>query len=146
MKARIDQLAELMEEYRLAEAKWESENHAVELRRKRRTAAVAVAAGEAHVSESDEFVEEAAAPAVPEAPKGTPVASPMNGIYYATPAPGSPPFVKEGDVVNAGQIIGLIEAMKVFNEIPCPVSGTVLKIAVENGQVLAPGEAIIYVG
>jgi len=147
IKARIDQLAELMEEYRLAEARWESDNHAVELRRKRRVAAVAMAAaGEAPVADGEEAFEEAATPAAPEAPKGTPVASPMNGIYYATPSPGSPPFVKEGDVVNAGQIIGLIEAMKVFNEIPCPISGTVLKVAVENGQVLNPGEPIIWVG
>jgi acetyl-CoA carboxylase biotin carboxyl carrier protein len=70
----------------------------------------------------------------------------MNGIYYGAPSPGSKPFVTEGEVITAGQVVGLIEAMKVFNEIPSPVSGTVLKINVESGAVVQPGEPLLYIG
>lgn len=85
------------------------------------------------------------APAAPDKPPGTPVNSPMNGIYYATPSPNTPPFVREGDTVNAGQVIGLIEAMKVFNEITAPLSGTIKKILVESGQLVQPGEPLMMI-
>jgi acetyl-CoA carboxylase biotin carboxyl carrier protein len=70
----------------------------------------------------------------------------MAGIFYGAPSPGSPPFVQEGDTVAAGQIIGLIEAMKVFNEIPSPVSGTVKRLVAENGAVVGVGDALLLIG
>ena len=70
----------------------------------------------------------------------------MTGIYYSAPSPGSPPFVKEGDSVSAGQVIGLIEAMKVFNEIPAPTSGVVSKIVAESGQLVNFGDPLLYLG
>lgn len=80
------------------------------------------------------------------APVGTPISSPMMGIYYSASSPGSPPFVKEGDMVQAGQVVGLIEAMKVYNEIVSSVSGTVKKIAAQNGALVQPGEPLLYIG
>ncbi|RYG32121.1 hypothetical protein EON81_21385, partial [bacterium] len=79
-------------------------------------------------------------------PKGTPITSPMNGIFYNAPSPGSPPFVKEGDTVQAGQTVGLIEAMKVFNEIPSPLSGTVLKTVAITGEVVELGGTLLLIG
>ena len=79
-------------------------------------------------------------------PKGTPVSSPMTGIYYSAPSPGAPPFCKVGEAVNAGQVVGLIEAMKVFNEITAPVSGTVTALKADNGQLVQPGDPLIYIG
>lgn len=79
-------------------------------------------------------------------PVGTPVSSPMTGIYYSASSPGSPPFAKEGDTVQAGQVVGLIEAMKVFNEITAPVSGRVTKVAAANGDLVQPGDAILFIG
>lgn len=76
---------------------------------------------------------------------GTPVTSPMMGVYYASPSPGSPAFVSEGDSVTAGQVIGLIEAMKVFNEITAPTSGTISSIAAESGKLVHPGEPLMYI-
>ena len=70
----------------------------------------------------------------------------MTGIYYAGSNPSSPPFAKEGDTVTAGQVIGLIEAMKVFNEIPSPVSGTVLEVVAQSGQLVNPGDILMYIG
>lgn len=81
----------------------------------------------------------------PAAPTGTPVSSPMTGIFYTSPGPGSPAFAKEGDTVVAGQVVGLIEAMKVFNEITAPVSGTVTKVAAQNAQLVQPGDPLVYI-
>ncbi len=75
-----------------------------------------------------------------------PVNSPMTGIYYTAPSPSAPPFVKEGDTVTADQVVGLIEAMKVFNEIVAPISGTVLKLTAKNGDIVNPGEPLLYIG
>lgn len=85
-------------------------------------------------------------PVAKAAPSGTPVTSPMTGIYYSSASPGSPPFVRVGEAVTAGQVVALIEAMKVFNEVTAPLSGTVSKIAAENGQLVQPGDAIVYIG
>lgn len=82
----------------------------------------------------------------PAGPTGTPVSSPMTGIYYSSSSPGSPPFAKEGDTVQAGQVVGLIEAMKVFNEITAPVGGLVTKVAAENGKLVQPGDPLLYIG
>lgn len=82
----------------------------------------------------------------PKAPLGTPVNSPTTGIFYSSPNPGSPNFVKIGEPVEAGQVIGLIEAMKVFNEITATMSGIVRQVVVENGQLVQPGDPLIYIG
>ena len=69
----------------------------------------------------------------------------MTGIYYGSPSPNVPDFVKEGDHVHEGQIIGLIEAMKVFNEIPCSLTGTVLKVAIQSGQIVQHGDVLLWI-
>ena len=60
--------------------------------------------------------------------------APMVGTYYASPNPDSPPFVKVGQTVKAGETLGIIEAMKMFNPIEADVSGTVRAILVTTGQ------------
>jgi acetyl-CoA carboxylase biotin carboxyl carrier protein len=62
------------------------------------------------------------------------IRTPMVGTFYRTPAPDSEPFVEEGDIINEGDIICIIEAMKLMNEIKSEISGKVLKVLVENGQ------------
>lgn len=145
-KERVDALAALMEEYRLTEAVLEDGPFRVAFRR--HPAPSATAAVSSPMEMPTDFVEDAVpeAPAAPAAPVGTPVTSPMNGIFYDAPSPSSPPFVKEGDGVTAGQVIGLIEAMKVFNEIPSPVSGTVKRIVAEAGAVVNVGETLLLIG
>jgi acetyl-CoA carboxylase biotin carboxyl carrier protein len=65
---------------------------------------------------------------------GTVVKAPMVGTFYASASPGTPPFVKVGQQVKAGDTLGVIEAMKMFNQIEAEVSGTVKAILIENGQ------------
>lgn len=144
---KIVELAELMDEFRLGEAKLESDGFTIGFRRKsvtRVVAAESVIHEDASMS-STSYEEEEADP-VPQAPAGTPITSPMNGIFYSSPSPSSPSFVKEGETVTAGQVVGLIEAMKVFNEITSTVSGTVIKIVAESGSMVQPGDVLVYVG
>ena len=69
-------------------------------------------------------------------PDGHMIRSPMVGTYYASPNPDSPPFVKIGQTVKAGETMGIIEAMKMFNPIEAEVSGTVRAILVTTGNVV----------
>ena len=85
------------------------------------------------------------AAAAPVAVDGVEIASPMAGTFYRAPAPGEPAFIKEGDTVTAGQTIGIIEAMKLMNEIEAEVSGTVVKIVAENGKPVTPGQALVVI-
>ena len=67
-------------------------------------------------------------------PAGHVVKAPMVGTFYASATPGTPAFVKVGQQVKAGETLGIIEAMKMFNQIEADVAGTVLAILVENSQ------------
>ncbi len=62
------------------------------------------------------------------------IRSPMVGIFYRSPSPGAEPYVKEGDIVKKGQVVCVIEAMKVMNEIESDVTGRIVKVLVENGK------------
>jgi acetyl-CoA carboxylase biotin carboxyl carrier protein len=73
------------------------------------------------------------------------IIAPLTGVYYAAASPDSPPFVAIGDVVQVGQVIALIEAMKVFNEIQAEVAGRVLAIVGKNGQVVQKGDVLLRI-
>jgi acetyl-CoA carboxylase biotin carboxyl carrier protein len=73
------------------------------------------------------------------------VVAPLTGVYYGSPSPGAASYVKVGGQVSAGQVIGLIEAMKLFNEIKCDVTGTVRRIAVENGALVKARQTLVEV-
>ncbi|HEV8191969.1 MAG TPA: acetyl-CoA carboxylase biotin carboxyl carrier protein subunit [Ktedonobacterales bacterium] len=78
-------------------------------------------------------------------PAGIAVVAPLTGVFYISPSPSSPPFVDIGDTVQAGQVVCIVEAMKVFNEIKSEISGTVSAIVAQNGQLVQKGEALIRV-
>lgn len=73
------------------------------------------------------------------------ITAPMIGTYYAAPAPGEPPFVQPGDSIEEGQTVGIIEAMKIMNEIASDVSGEVVEIVAENGQTVEYGSPLVIV-
>ncbi len=75
-----------------------------------------------------------AAPAPPPAEELHMVKSPIVGTYYESPSPGSPPFVKPGDSVEVGQVLCIVEAMKLMNEIEADVAGEIVKSLMKNGQ------------
>jgi len=73
------------------------------------------------------------------------VVAPMIGTFYASPSPGEPPFVEEGDGVEAGQVIGIIEAMKIMNEITSEFDGTISQILVRNAQAVEYGQPLFLI-
>jgi acetyl-CoA carboxylase biotin carboxyl carrier protein len=73
------------------------------------------------------------------------VHSPIVGTYYESPSPGSPPFVKPGDMVEAGQIICIVEAMKLMNEIEADASGEIVKVLVANGAPIEYGQELFAI-
>ncbi len=86
----------------------------------------------------------AAAPAA-SGPAGVVVTSPIVGTFYRAPDPNSPPFVEVGDRVRVGQVLCIIEAMKLMNEIEAETAGEIVKIHVENGQAVQYGDALFTV-
>jgi len=73
------------------------------------------------------------------------IVTPLTGVYYSAASPTSPPFVNIGDTVYVGQVVALIEAMKVFNEVTAEVSGRVVELPAKNGEVVQKGDALIRV-
>ena len=86
------------------------------------------------------------APAESDLPPGHVVRSPMVGTYYASSKPDSPPFVKVGQAVKVGDTLGIIEAMKMFNQIEADASGTIISILGENGQPVEFDEPLFVIG
>jgi acetyl-CoA carboxylase biotin carboxyl carrier protein len=84
--------------------------------------------------------------AIPERAESTahlvPVEAPMVGTFYRAPKPDAPPFVAEGDVVKEGQVLCIVEAMKLMNEIEAKVAGRIVKVVVENGQPVEFGQSL----
>ena len=83
------------------------------------------------------------APAAP--PSGPVVNAPLTGIFYAAPSPGAPAFISVGSIVAVGQPIGLIEAMKLFNEIKSDKAGRVVRIIAQDGLLVKAKSPIIEV-
>ena len=85
--------------------------------------------GEISVEEEDVFV----------------VKSPIVGVFYESPSPGEPPFVKIGDRVENGDVLCIIEAMKIMNEIECEESGEIVEILVKNEDVVQYGQDLMKI-
>ena len=90
---------------------------------------------------------EAAPAPAPAAPQqtGTPLTSPMVGTFYRAPSPGADPFVKVGDTVKKGQVVCIIEAMELLNEVEADMDGTVKEVCVENGQPVEFGQSLFII-
>lgn len=74
------------------------------------------------------------------------IKAPLVGMFYNSSSPEEEPFVKAGDMVKKGQVIGIIEAMKLMNEITCDSDGVVTEVLVENGQVVEYGQPLFTIG
>jgi len=97
------------------------------------------------VQMSDAVQKSASGPKGKRAEQGIAIVAPLTGVYYSAPSPTTPPFVNIGEIVQVGQIIALIEAMKVFNEINAEISGKVIALVAPNGSVVQKGEVLLRI-
>lgn len=142
---KIKKLIDLLEESNLTELEIKEGEETIRLSRASRTVAAApqpAAAPVTHVHVEQQrsgaghghhLNHDNAVPAR-ELPEGHVVRAPMVGTFYASPSPDAPAFVKIGQHVKAGEVLGIIEAMKMFNQIEADVSGTIAAILIEAGE------------
>jgi acetyl-CoA carboxylase biotin carboxyl carrier protein len=78
-------------------------------------------------------------------PAGEPIAAPMVGTFYASPSPKDPAYVQEGDIIQPGDRVGIVEAMKMMNEIEAEIGGRIARILVKNGQPVEYGQPLMIV-
>jgi oxaloacetate decarboxylase (Na+ extruding) subunit alpha len=141
---RIREIVRIVQESGVGEVTIEDEGLRVTVRR---SPELELAEGLPAVGELAPVVEEelttAAAPAAPPVDLGiVRIEAPMVGTFYRAPAPGSPPFVQEGDAVAVGQTLCILEAMKLMNEVKAEQEGIVLRIVPENAQPVEYGELL----
>ena len=142
--ALVDRLEHLLERSGLSELELEVDGATLILRT---PAAIAPAATMSAVGAVGELPAEPL-PIIeypPQARGGHAVLAPLTGVFYRSPSPEAEPYVREGGQVNAGQVIGLIEAMKLFNEIKSDVTGTVRHIAAGDGDLVKAKQTLIEV-
>lgn len=134
---KIKKLIDLLEESNLAELEIKEGEEVVRLSRvPKGGVAIAAAPAPLPAPAPAPVAQAPAAPAEPAStlPAGHVVKAPMVGTFYASASPGTPAFVKVGQQVKAGETLGIIEAMKMFNQIEADVGGTVQAILIDNGQ------------
>ncbi len=146
----IEKLAKIIKEQDLTEISLEDGEQAITIRKD-----VIVSASPVVASAPVQTV--ASAPAAPaaktetapaakeEKKKGTPITSPMVGTFYMAPSPDAEPFVTAGKTVKQGDVVCIIEAMKMMNEIKAEIAGNVVEICVEDGQPVEFGQVLMYV-
>lgn len=130
---KIRELVDLMEEKDLLNLEYGHDDKYISLTRNTGVPAVAAPAAPTPV---------AAAP-TPKTPSGKLETSPMVGVFYSAPSPNDPPFVKVGQKVEAGDTLGIIEAMKIMNPLEATQSGIIEEILVSNAEVVEFGQPVI---
>jgi acetyl-CoA carboxylase biotin carboxyl carrier protein len=148
---RVRRLVELMQEFELAEIDLRQAEQRIRLRKDQEP--VIVPGGYAPPAAPQPVAAPAApqaaaaqgAPAAPAAETGHFITSPMVGTFYVSSSPDSPAFVKVGDQVGPETVVCIVEAMKVFNELPAECSGKITAILVENGAAVEYGQKLFRV-
>jgi len=152
---KIKKLIDILEESNLAELEIKEGEESVRLSRVPKGAAIAPVAPATHVqvpaaAPAPAPAASASAPAPAtggkELPPGHVLRSPMVGTFYASPNPGAPVFVKVGQAVKVGDTLGIIEAMKMFNQIEADAAGTVLAVLATSGQPVEFDEPLFVIG
>lgn len=150
----VRQLAQLLDETDLNEIEYEADDCRVRVVRHTRTTQIAPAVEPAappapvqgqHEANVTEFTPKAVPSVQDVAEHPGAVKSPMVGNAYLSPEPNAEPFVREGDIVEAGQTLLIIEAMKVMNPIKAPENGKITKIMIKDGDPLEFGEVLLFI-
>jgi acetyl-CoA carboxylase biotin carboxyl carrier protein len=148
--AAVDLLAPVFEASDLAELEVEAGDLVVRLARPRASAATMPLSAPASQPPPEPAVD-MAPPPTPASPYGEPapgmrfVTAPLTGVWYGAPSPGARPYIERGSEVGSGTVIGLIEAMKLFNEIKSDAAGRVTRILVESGTLVKRQQPLIEI-
>jgi acetyl-CoA carboxylase biotin carboxyl carrier protein len=142
--ALIDRLEAMLDGSGLSEIEVEADGTAVVLRTAAAVAPAPAAGPAGMQSPAGAAADDAAAAAEP-ARQMNAVLAPLTGLYYGAPSPGAEPYVHVGGDIHVGQVIGLIEAMKLFNEIKSDLAGRVARICVEDGALVKAKQPLIEV-
>jgi acetyl-CoA carboxylase biotin carboxyl carrier protein len=147
---RVRRLVELMQEFELAEIDLRQAEQRIRLRKDQDPVIVPGAyPAAAAAAPTSPAPQPATAPTAPSAAADAPgaqfITSPMVGTFYTSASPDAPPFVKVGDQVGPDTIVCIVEAMKVFNEIPADVSGKIAAVLVENAAAVEYGQRLFRV-
>ena len=141
----VKELATILGEADLSELEYETDKLTIRLSRVSNADPVATTQPAKAAVESTTATEPAAEVQVNPADNPGAITSPMVGTVYTSPEPDSPAFIAEGDNVNTGQTLLIVEAMKVMNPITAPKAGKVVKIFVRNAQPIEFGEVLVIV-
>jgi acetyl-CoA carboxylase biotin carboxyl carrier protein len=145
---RVRRLVELMQEFELAEIDLRQAEQRIRLRKDQEPVIVPggyappAAPQPAAAPAAPQAAAAQAAPAAPAVDSSHYIVSPMVGTFYVSSSPDSPAFVKVGDQVGPETIVCIVEAMKVFNELPAECSGKITAILVENGAAVEYGQKL----
>jgi acetyl-CoA carboxylase biotin carboxyl carrier protein len=145
---RVRRLVELMQEFELAEIDLRQAEQRIRLRKDQEP--VIVPGGYAPMPSAPPPAPAAPSTSAPASAAAEPAAgqyivSPMVGTFYASSSPDTPPFVKVGDQIGPESVVCIVEAMKVFNEIPAECSGKIAAVLVENGAAVEYGQRLFRV-
>lgn len=144
----LEKLAKLMNESELTEMQLDDQEQSIIMKREKQTI---TAQQLTPVVEVPQVVQTAAPVATAEAPAPAPaktgkaIKSPMVGTFYKAAAPDAPAFVEVGSLVAQGEVVCIIEAMKLMNEIESDFSGKVVEICVDDGQPVEYGQVLMYI-
>lgn len=146
MKDQVQALFEIMKSEKLEELEIKEADFSVQIKRKGRRQPVQMAMQMPTMAMPAALADASAdATAAEPAVSGETIQSPIMGMFYRAPSPSSPAFVKEGDVVDAGKTICIVEAMKVMNEIKAENRVKIVKILVENGKAISSGQDLFII-
>lgn len=139
----VEKLAKVLAENELTEISLEDGEQAITLRKEVVVAPAAIAP--AAVPQAAQAPAAPAPSASEPAKKGTPITSPMVGTFYSAPSPDAKPFVEVGQTIAQGDVVCIVEAMKLMNEIESEISGKIVEICVKDGQPVEFGQVLMYV-
>ncbi|MBS6603775.1 MAG: acetyl-CoA carboxylase biotin carboxyl carrier protein [Brachyspira sp.] len=140
----VDKLAKILAENSLTEISLEDGEQAITIRKDIVVAPVAAAPAVQAAAPAAQPAQTAAQQAEP-VKKGKPLTSPMVGTFYSAPSPDAKPFVEVGQTVSQGDVVCIVEAMKLMNEIEAEVSGKIVEICVKDGQPVEFGQVLMYI-
>ena len=139
----VEKLAKVLADNSLTEISLEDGEQAITLRKE--VVGVAAAPVVAAPVSQPQPAQTSAPAEQKEVKKGKPLTSPMVGTFYSAPSPDADPFVKVGQTVKEGDVVCIVEAMKLMNEIESEFSGKIVEICVQDGQPVEFGQVLMYI-